>query len=84
MSLKTPNLGNTGYYMKGEYGIAIKNHDVAISLDDNDAYAYYSRGLAYSSLGDATKARADFNEALELGHNRDEIEAALKDLDEDG
>ena len=46
--------------------------------------AYYGRGLAHSSLGDESKARADFNKALELGHDRDEVEAALKRLDGSG
>ena len=62
----------------------LKTHDTAIGLDESDSYSYYSRGLAYSSLGDATKARADLNKALELGHDRDEVEAALKKLDDSG
>ena len=39
------------------------------------------------SLGDPSKARADLNKALELGHDPDEIEdalAKLKRLEEDG
>ena len=66
--------------MKGEYGRAIEDYDIAIGLERNDPYSYYSRGLAHSSLGDVSKARADFNKALELGHNRDEVEAALAEL----
>ena len=36
------------------------------------------------SLGDASKARSDLNKALELGHDRDEIKAALKEMDGGG
>ena len=32
------------------------------------------------SVGDPSKARANFNEALELGHDPDEIEDALAEL----
>ena len=49
-----------------------------------NSVAYYGRGLAHSSLGDASKAREDFNKALELGHDRDEVETALKKLDGSG
>ena len=70
--------------MKGEYDKAIEDFDTAIGLDENDPVAYYGRGLAHSSLGDASKAREDFNKALELGHDRDEVETALKKLDDSG
>ena len=66
--------------MKGEYDRAIEDFDTAIDLDENDSYSNYRRGWAYLSLGDVTKARADFNKALELGHDKDEIEAALAEL----
>ena len=65
---------------KGEYDLAIEDFDTAIGLDANNSGAFYGRGLTHSSLADASKARADFNKALELGHDKDEIEDALTEL----
>ena len=72
------------YLEKGEHDKAIQDFDTAIGLDENNSGAYYGRGLAYSSLADASKARSDLNKALELGHDRDEVETALKKLDDSG
>ena len=66
--------------MKGKYNRALEDYNTAVGLDESDPYSYYSRGWAYLSLGDAPKARADLNKALELGHDKDEIEAALAEL----
>ena len=63
--------------MKGEYSKAIEDYDSAIGRDENDPYSYFSRGWAHVSQGNMSKARADFNMALELGHDSDEIEDAL-------
>ncbi len=56
------------------------NYDTAIGLNENDPNSYYSRGWAYLSLGDMSNARADLNKALELGHDKDEVEDALSEL----
>lgn len=69
------------YYGKGEYDRAIEDYQTAIGLDANISDAYYGSGLAHASLGNVSKAREDFSKALELGHDSDEIEAALKELD---
>ena len=73
--------------MKDEYDRAIDDYDTAIGLDANDAYSYYSRGWAYLLLHDVPRARADLDKALELGHDKDDIAAALatlKSLEENG
>jgi Tetratricopeptide repeat len=44
----------------------IADFDKAIELDPNDAYAYYSRGLAYEEKGDLDRAIADFAKLIEL------------------
>ena len=75
------------YYMSDEYERAIEDYDAAIGLDGDNAYSYYSRGWAHLSQGSMSKARADFEKALELGHDREDIVAALatlKQLEEDG
>ena len=73
--------------MKDEYERAIADYDTAISLDQDNAYSYYSRGWAHLLLGEVSKARADFDKALELGHDSGEIEVAfatLKSLEQNG
>ena len=73
--------------MKDEYDRAIEDYDDAIGLDENNAYSYYSRGWAHLSQGNMSKARADFDKALELGHDSGDIEdafAALNSLEENG
>lgn len=51
---------------KGEYTEAIADYDVVISLDTNDAEAYYNRGLAKYYLTRYEEAIADFDEAISL------------------
>ena len=73
--------------MKDEYDRAIEDYDTAIGLDENDPYTYYSRGWAHLLQGNMSNARADFDKALEFGHDSDEIEdalAAIKQLEENG
>ena len=42
------------------------NFNEAIRLNQNDAVAYYDRGLTYSNKGDYDRAIADYNEAIRL------------------
>ena len=50
----------------------------AIELAPNYYWAYYSRGLLYEELGEAEKAKADFEYACENGE--DEACDALEGL----
>lgn len=53
-------------YQMGNYGLAIKNYDIAISLDPTRNYFYYNRGLTYKALGQTAKASADFKMSTEF------------------
>lgn len=53
-------------FQKGEYTEAIADYDVVISLDMNDAEAYYNRGLAKYYLTCYEEAIADFDDAIRL------------------
>nr|MDJ0659935.1 tetratricopeptide repeat protein [Crocosphaera sp.] len=55
--------------MKEEYQKAITDYNQAISLNPNDADAYYNRGFAYSQLGENQKAIADYNQTISLNPN---------------
>lgn len=52
----------------GEYMLAIKDYSMSLSLDDQDALAYFGRGKAYASLEKSEKleqALQDFNLAIQ-------------------
>lgn len=65
------------------YDLAIADYTEALKVDPSNAEAYYSRGLAYKALGDVSRAKVDFNEALALGdeYMRKEAEAQLQELE---
>ena len=50
---------------KGEYTEAIDDYDIVISLDPNDAEAYYNRGFAKYHLERLDDAKEDLQEALD-------------------
>ena len=50
----------------GDFDKAIANFNEAIRLNQNDAVAFYDRGLTYSQKADNDRAIADFNEAIRL------------------
>ena len=53
-------------YQRREYEDAITDYDMVISLNPDDAEAYYLRGLAKGNLAQYESAIADFNEAIQL------------------
>ena len=55
--------------MKDEYDRAIEDYDTAIGLDENDPYAYSSRGLAYYVKDEYDRAIEDYVAAIRLDEN---------------
>ena len=53
---------------KGEFNEAITDYTKAIRLNPKFAVAYHNRGEAYKAKGDTTTAKADFDQAKELGY----------------
>lgn len=48
------------------YDRAIADFNEAIRIDPQSAFAYFSRGNAYSDNGDYDRAFADYDESLQL------------------
>jgi tetratricopeptide (TPR) repeat protein len=61
--------GNVYRRNKNDYDQAIADYTQAVRLDPNDAYAYYSRGNAYSDKNDYDRAIADYDQAIRLDPN---------------
>lgn len=51
---------------EGKYADAVESYSKAIEIDDSNANAFYSRGVAYYYLKDYDAAIRDFNRALQL------------------
>ncbi|MEM7798473.1 MAG: tetratricopeptide repeat protein, partial [Chloroflexota bacterium] len=65
----------------GEYEAALIHYDRYIWLrPDEDAYAYFNRGLVYNLLGDVEEAIADVDRALELDSQIADIYAFRSNL----
>jgi tetratricopeptide (TPR) repeat protein len=56
-------------YHQGQTERALELYDLVLSLRDDDAEAYFNRGLAYRKAGDTDKALADYNAAIEQDPN---------------
>ncbi len=71
-SMSGSNLGiiynnrGTGYYLQGEYHLAIRDYDRALSLNPADSLAYYNRGQSHNQLGEYTSAVADHTAAIRI------------------
>lgn len=53
-------------YQQGNYSLALKNYDLAASIDGSKSYIYYNRGVCHKTLGNAGKAVSDFQVANDL------------------
>ena len=54
------------YAQLGNYSVAIHDFSQIISLNPDQADAYYNRGLAYRLSGDERQADIDFKKAIAL------------------
>jgi len=59
------------YLAQGQYVLAVEEYTQVIEIDPEQAAAYHNRGLAYSRLGDADRAIADFSKALSIQEDAD-------------
>ncbi|MFN8288221.1 MAG: tetratricopeptide repeat protein [Chitinophagales bacterium] len=55
-----------GAYQQGNYDLALKNFNLAITIDPSRNYFYYNRGLTYKAMGIADKALSDFKLSNDL------------------
>ncbi len=53
-------------YQQGNYDLALKSFNLAISIDPGRNYFYYNRGLTYKAIGSLDKAVSDFKLANDL------------------
>jgi tetratricopeptide (TPR) repeat protein len=53
-------------YQEQNYEAALRNFNIAVSLDPNRNYFYYNRGLTYKAMGNTGAAIADFRKSNEL------------------
>jgi len=71
------------YFKKHEYGIAVKQYQLAISFKENYGVAHYNLGLTYEKTGKSKEAYASFIRARDLykvQNNQKDYEDALKKI----
>lgn len=66
------------YLNIGQYQQAIEDSNKAIELDPRAANAYFNRALGYTFLGMDDQARADIEQAVSLGVDRETIEGQVE------
>jgi tetratricopeptide (TPR) repeat protein len=74
------NLGYIAMKFEKDYPKAISYFTNALTHEAHYVEAYYNRGVCYEKLGDIQKARADYNEALNIYPTYDLAKKALKGL----
>jgi len=57
------------YWQQGKYDDAVVELNKAISIDPNNAQAYFFRGLIHSKKGDLDQAISDYDKAINLSPN---------------
>ena len=61
---------------------AVENYDQAINLSPDFTHAFIRRALAHAALGNEAEAQQDTDRAVELGANREQMEARLTAITE--
>ncbi len=70
------------YFYAGDYRTALQEVEAALELNPNLALAYARRGSIYYKLGDIQRATIDWNLALRLDPEYDDVRNILKALHE--
>jgi len=70
------------YFYAGNYREALQEVDIAIELNDNLALAYARRGSIYYKLGDIDRATINWNLALQIDPEYDDVRNILRALSE--
>ncbi|MCF7803994.1 MAG: hypothetical protein K9N46_01660 [Candidatus Marinimicrobia bacterium] len=70
------------YFYAGNYKEALQEVDIAIELNDNLALAYARRGSIYYKLGDVDRATINWNLALQIDPEYDDVRNILRALNE--
>ena len=68
------------HYYDGDYISALQEAEIAIELNPNLAVAYARRGSIYYQLGDIKRARINWNMALKLDPEYDEVRGILSSV----
>jgi len=74
------NLGYIAMKFEKDYAKAIPLFTRALTHETHYVEAYYNRGVCYEKTGDIQKAKADYNEALNIYPTYDLAKKALKGL----
>jgi Tfp pilus assembly protein PilF len=70
------------YFYSGDYREALQEVETALELNPNLALAYARRGSIYYKLGDAQRATINWNLALQMDPEYDDVRNILKALHE--
>jgi lipoprotein NlpI len=64
----------------GHYDRAVEAFTSGLRHQPDYAWAYYRRGLSYEAMGEAARARADFEKAYALSPEDPEIRDKMREL----
>ena len=73
--------GPTPLSLLGQPEKAVEDYERALQRDPWDGVAHRNRGMALLSLGREREAQEAFTEALRLGYDEGELDAAVLDLE---